>query len=183
MANVWFCSDLHFGHKNIQKHRLEVKSEQDNRNRIKDDWNKLVTKRDVVYVLGDACFDSNMIKDFAELKGKKILIRGNHDLLPIQEYLTVFDEVYGLLKYKEFWLSHAPIHEEELRGRYNLHGHVHYHNVPDYRSIYPYVQDHPKYLNCCPENLWDYKAKCLISLHEVREYFKSYYNNETVVGT
>lgn len=30
MANVWFTSDLHFGHKNIQKFRLEVLNEEDN---------------------------------------------------------------------------------------------------------------------------------------------------------
>ena len=37
------------------------------------------------------------------------------------------------VKYKEFWLSHAPIHPEELRDRINIHGHVHYKNIDDAR--------------------------------------------------
>lgn len=35
------------------------------------------------------------------------------------------NKVYSLVKYKGFWLSHAPIHPEELRGCKNIHGHCH----------------------------------------------------------
>ena len=53
-----------------------------------------------------------------------------------------FDEVYGFHKYKEFWLSHCPIHPQELRGKYNIHGHVHHNNIPD-----------KNYFNVCIEAL------------------------------
>ena len=56
MGNVWFTSDLHFGHKNIQKFRLEINSLKENEQRIISDWTQLVTKRDDIYVLGDAAF-------------------------------------------------------------------------------------------------------------------------------
>lgn len=158
MANVWFTSDLHFGHKNIQKFRLEIKSEEDNRQRIIQDWKSKVTKLDIVYVLGDACFTMETIDAFAFLPGEKILIRGNHDKLDTQVYLNYFKQVYGLLKYKEFWLSHAPIHPAELRGKTNIHGHVHYSTIPDDR-----------YLNVSVENLWRLGYKSLISLDEVRK--------------
>jgi calcineurin-like phosphoesterase family protein len=158
MANVWFCSDLHFGHKNIQKYRNSCVSEEDNRNQIVADWEKVVTKRDDVYVLGDACFSMDTIKTFQTLPGRKFLIRGNHDTLDTQVYLQVFKSVYGLWKYKEFWLSHAPIHPQELRGRINLHGHVHYNSVPDKR-----------YFNCCVENLLATVNRSLISLDEIRK--------------
>lgn len=163
MANVLFCSDLHFGHKNIGKFResLSITNEEENRWRICEDWRKKVTKRDIVYVLGDACFSMETVFEFRDLPGKKILIRGNHDSLDTQVYLKYFDGVYGLLKYKEFWLSHAPIHPLELRGKVNLHGHVHYSSLPDNR-----------YLNCCPENLWPLVGSSLISLTEIREYLK-----------
>lgn len=158
MSNIWFCSDLHFGHNNIQKFRKHVTSEEDNRQRILDDWNNLVTKRDTVYVLGDACFTMDTIDSFADLKGEKYLIRGNHDKLNTSVYLKHFKEVYGLLKYKEFWLSHAPIHPNELRDKVNLHGHVHYETVKD-----------SNYFNCCVENIYALKGRSMITLDEIRK--------------
>lgn len=162
MTQVWFCSDLHFGHQNIGKFREEfVSSESCNRERIKKDWKNTVKKKDTVYVLGDACFTMETISDFETLPGKKILIRGNHDLLDTQVYLKYFESVYGLLKYKEFWLSHAPIHPNELRGKINLHGHVHYASIDD-----------PRYFNCCCENLWKNHNNTLISLDELRKIYR-----------
>lgn len=159
--SVWFCSDLHFGHEKIGKFRNEILDEGDNRNRIIQEWKDCVSKRDDVYVLGDVAFTMDTVGDFADLKGRKHLVRGNHDKLDTQVYLKYFEGVYGLLKYKEFWLSHAPIHPDELRGRVNLHGHVHYHSVDDKR-----------YFNCCVENLWKLKGRALIRLEEIREYLK-----------
>ena len=161
MSNIWFCSDLHFGHKNIGIFR-NLPSEEENRRRISKDWNDLVTKRDIVYVLGDACFTMDTVEDFALLPGSKVLIRGNHDLLDTQVYLKYFKSVYGILKYKEFWLSHAPIHPLELRGKVNLHGHVHYASIPDKR-----------YVNCCPENLVPTYGKSLVSLDQIRQTLKN----------
>lgn len=163
MANVLFCSDLHFGHKNIGHFRTPcgVTSEGENRARIKRDWETRVTKRDIIYVLGDACFTMDTLEDFKSLPGTKVLIRGNHDLLDTQAYLKHFQSVYGLFKYKEFWLSHAPIHPDELRGKVNLHGHVHFSSIKDKR-----------YFNCCPENLWPNFGSSLISLDEIRNHLK-----------
>lgn len=175
MSNIWFCSDLHFGHKNIQKFRKEVADEADNRRRIINDWNELVTKRDVVYVLGDACFTMDTIGEFGSLLGQKYLIRGNHDKLNTSVYLKHFTEVYGIIKYKEFWLSHAPIHPDELRGRRNLHGHVHYHNIQIEMKHHPQQQDDPRYFNCCPENLWENGYKSLISLDQLRKDYADRY--------
>lgn len=159
MSNVWFCSDLHFGHKNIQKFRTFVESEEDNRNRILEDWRTLVTKRDAVYVLGDAAFTMESLESFSNLNGIKYLIRGNHDKLDTANYLKYFKQVYGILKYKEFWLSHAPVHPQELRGKVNLHGHVHYETIDDKR-----------YFNCCVENLVKLTGKSMINLQQLRDY-------------
>lgn len=85
-----------------------------------------------------------------------MLILGNHcrDKITMQEIVKHFDEVYSLYKYKEFWLSHAPIHPAELRGKYNLHGHVHFATLEDTR-----------YFNCCLENT-EYKP---IDLNSIRK--------------
>ncbi len=125
MANVYFIGDLHFGHKNIAVFRKEFETELQHRRHLMDVWSGFITKRDVVYVMGDAAFTSEGLDSIDELPGRKILIRGNHDLLPTDAYLSVFEEVYGLLAYKGLWLSHAPIHPQELYGRTNVHGHCH----------------------------------------------------------
>jgi len=170
MSNVWFCSDLHLGHKRIGEFRAPlVNSEFENRTRILQDWNNNVTKRDTVYVLGDVCFDVELF-DSLNLPGRKILIRGNHDRFQTSKYLQVFDEVEGLLKYKEFWLSHAPIHPDELRNKINLHGHVHYETVSDSR-----------YFNCCVENTIKLKNQSLISLDQIRVIMKE--RGHKVAGT
>jgi calcineurin-like phosphoesterase family protein len=79
---VFFYSDPHFGHKNIIKYcnrPYEYVWEHD-RDLIKR-YNKLVKDNDIVYFLGDIGFTNyiyiqHIIK---QLKGRKILIKGNHD--------------------------------------------------------------------------------------------------------
>lgn len=167
MSNLWFCSDLHIGHKNIGKFRSpmgkEWEDEVSNRETIAKCFYDNVHKKDIVYCLGDIAFTMEAIDFFKTLPGKKILIRGNHDECNTSAYLKAFEEVYGLLKYKEFWLSHPPIHPDELRGKVNLHGHVHYHTV-----VGPTNQPDPSYFNCCPENLWPRYGRALVSLDEIR---------------
>lgn len=161
MTQVWFGSDFHLGHKNIGKFRAPlITSEEENNKRILYDWNSTVGKRDIVFILGDFCFDKELF-DTLNLPGyKKYLIRGNHDRFQTAQYLTFFDEVEGLFKYKGMWLSHPPIHPDELRGKVNVHGHTHFHTMNDER-----------YLNICPEQLWPKYGRCLISLEEIREHF------------
>lgn len=157
MANVWFTSDLHLGHKNIANFRTQFESELHHREVIKENYHKVVTKRDKVFLLGDVAFTQETLDDVGTwVAEKKVLIVGNHciDNIKMSEVCKHFDEVYSLKKYKEFWLSHAPIHPQELRGKYNLHGHMHFETVDD-----------PRYLNLCLEHT-DYTP---IDLNEVRK--------------
>jgi calcineurin-like phosphoesterase family protein len=98
---------------------------------------------------------------------KKVLVLGNHDILTTQEYLSVFDEVQGLVKKYGMWISHAPVHPNELRGKYNVHGHVHYASIEDDR-----------YFNVCPEVLWPKYGRCLVSLQEMNEEFSRRFPDE-----
>ncbi len=157
--SVYFTSDLHLGHKNIHKFRGGFSSEEEHQTYIIKAWKTTITKRDDVYVLGDACFTMEALDLLRDLPGTKHLIRGNHDELYTQAYLKVFKNVYGLKKYKEFWLSHAPIHPQELRGRVNLHGHVHYQTVPD-----------NNYFNCCVENLDAHFKRPFVELDQLRKH-------------
>mgnify|MGYP003640564960 CR=1 FL=1 len=35
------------------------------------------------------------------------------------------DKIHGLVNYKGCWMTHAPIHDSELRGKYCVYGHTH----------------------------------------------------------
>lgn len=177
--SVYFCSDLHFGHKNIQKFRQFVLSQNHNEQFICEAWKNRVTKRDDVYVLGDAAFTMEAIDLFKNLPGRKFLIRGNHDLCDTAAYLKVFAEVYGLLKYKEFWLSHAPVHPDELRGKVNLHGHVHYQSIrqPFHPALHVKQELDLRYFNCCVENLWEQFTSPLVELDQLRKHIAEHSNN------
>ena len=94
---IWFVSDTHFGHVSILYFHplrreacgvtLEELQTDKNSAIAKHDqwlinkWNSVVRKQDTVYFLGDFClknkeYTENILK---QLKGKKFLIRGNHD--------------------------------------------------------------------------------------------------------
>lgn len=150
MSSVYVISDLHFGHKNIHKFRLGegFNSEEDHAEYIIERWNSVITKRDTVWVLGDACFTVDCLHRFKRMRGSKNLVLGNHDL-DAKHFLPYFGKVCGLAKYRGAWLSHAPIHQDELRGRMNIHGHTHFVNIPDKR-----------YFNACCENV-NFKPKLI----------------------
>lgn len=169
--SVYFTSDLHLGHKNIAKFRSFVSSCEQNTELIEEDWNKRISKNDVVYVLGDAAFDYESLQRMGNWKGRKILIRGNHcDFVSIHDLVNVFEEVYGMLKYKGMWLTHCPIHPDEMRGKIgNAHGHCH--NFQITKGIGPFKKLHPKYLNCCVDIIWPEYNTIFMTLDQVRGYF------------
>lgn len=77
------------------------------------------------------------------LLGYKKVILGNHDKLGcIPELLKYVNSVGGMLKLKtpkqnKIFLTHCPIHPDELKYRvkYNIHGHVHENSLNDKRYI------------------------------------------------
>lgn len=158
MSHVYFIGDLHFGHSNISVFRKEFPNEAVHRQFLMDTWTDLIRKRDVVYVMGDAAFTQDGLDSLGTLAGRKILIRGNHDLLPTEAYLSVFSEVYGALAWKGLWLTHIPIHQSELYGRTNVHGHCHrggpsgvYESPNEFRGFGPGAK--ATYFNTCAEYL------------------------------
>lgn len=144
MHNVWFTSDTHFGHNNIIKYEHEARPfdiiEEMNEKLI-DNWNSVVGKKDTVYHLGDFCFGKQHLEIAKRLKGRKILILGNHDVYKYDDY---FDRVFGTLSYKSMWLTHIPVHTAELGGRavINVHGHLHSKVIDDDRYFNVSVERH-----------------------------------------
>ena len=134
MSEVFFAGDLHFGHKNIHKLRKNMfcSNEEEHREKIIDNINSEVGKRDVLWLMGDICFKEALLPQLGRLKGQKFLILGNHDI-DGRLFAPYVQKIVGLTSYKGFWLSHCPIHEEELRGKPNIHGHVHFATLKDRR--------------------------------------------------
>ncbi|NIP43115.1 MAG: hypothetical protein GWO28_10505, partial [candidate division Zixibacteria bacterium] len=125
LSNIWLASDLHLGHEGAAKHR-GFDSISDHDEMIIDNFQSLICKRDKLFILGDVVWNNKSLKLLAEIPGTKELIIGNHDTLSTREYLKYFTKVHGFRGYKEFWLSHCPIHPQEIyRCRGNIHGHLH----------------------------------------------------------
>ncbi|MCP3683351.1 MAG: hypothetical protein GY861_11740 [bacterium] len=161
MSQVFFISDTHFGHRAICKYRSEFKTPEEHDETIVTNWNKVVNKRSFVWVLGDMCIknkDYDMDKLISRLNGTIYLITGSHCHLPYYNHNKIVVR-NGLTKKYGYWLSHCPIHPTELRGKKNIHGHVHYKSLPD-----------NNYINVCCEVI-NYKP---ISLEEIRKKEKEY---------
>jgi calcineurin-like phosphoesterase family protein len=132
---IFYIADTHFGHENIIKFDGRPFSSVEEMNEtMKDNWNSVVGKDDLVYVLGDFMWrfkdqDFNFAKG---LNGRKRLIKGNHDKCHSTNFKKLFENIVEYDKVDDngrvIILSHYPIlaHDGSFRGRkLMLHGHVH----------------------------------------------------------
>lgn len=133
-----YISDLHIGCTNKYENRT---LEHDKL--IVEHWNQIVHNDDTTYILGDIGRigtnkdNSYLVSILSQLKGKKVLVLGNHDLAGLKDVriTTLFDEI---IDYKEITdcfdgkahklvLSHYPIFS--WNGCYKdttlLYGHTH----------------------------------------------------------
>lgn len=169
--SVYFIGDPHLDHKNIAKFRSFVSSCQQNTDMIVSEWKSRVCKRGVVYVMGDAAFSNEALDMISWLPGKKILIKGNHDdYVSTAAQANVFEEIHGMLKYKAMWLTHAPIHPDELRNKPNVHGHVHYKSIMKKTWYGRQILD-PRYLNISCDSVYERTGRLMLTLDEVKQYF------------
>lgn len=133
---IYFTSDIHFDHLNIIKYcNRPFKTTTQMNERLIDNWNKTINANDEVYILGDFTMKGATLANemLAELKGRKNLIVGNHDLFlkssNFEEFR--FEKIldYYKLKYQNevFILCHYPFLEWDMKhkGSFNLHGHSH----------------------------------------------------------
>jgi calcineurin-like phosphoesterase family protein len=133
---VW--SDLHIDHFSAAKAR-GFETLKDFQDVVIDGWEKKVTSRTTIILVGDVALYRPGLSLIKKLPGKKILVPGNHDLErdnDMRDVLEVYDRVEGLWKHKRgIWFSHAPMHPSQLRGRRQIHGHSHTEIIQDERYI------------------------------------------------
>ena len=185
---IFVISDTHFNHCNIISYcHRPFKNVADMNDFMIARWNAMVSKEDIVIHLGDFGFGTKeILKDICmQLNGRKVLIKGNHDLrkgngfwldcgfeLVYKKSPVFLYELLQDLKVPKFLtnidnkiiLSHYPqnITEDQL----NIHGHIH--NSP--LDLEQFKEDNHI---CVSVEMLDYKPKEIISL--VKEWSEKKY--------
>ena len=175
-VNRFVISDTHFGHTNSwEKFKLPdgsplrpFTSTEEMDETMIERWNAKVKPGDTVYHLGDVVINQKSLHLVSRLNGRKILIRGNHDIFKDKQYAEVgFEQIHGVRVFVDkFILSHIPLHPDCVTDRFkvNVHGHLHANEVtrdeivrPDYRFGTEYEfyrlkkEIDPRYLCVCVE--------------------------------
>ena len=140
---VWFTSDLHFWHKNICKYcNRPYETIEEMNQGIIDNWNSVVKEDDTVFILGDLgfCGIEKLRPLMSQLKGKIILIQGNHDsdyvmsTLYHEKIINNFDRLMSITivgdeecPNQELILCHFPMIDwyNKEKGSWMIHGHQH----------------------------------------------------------
>lgn len=128
--------------------------------------NKLVHAKDRVYILGDVAIPRSALKLLDRFNGNKVLIRGNHDIFKIQDYLPYFADIRGAFFRDGLIFTHIPVHPENLQGRYigNVHGHLHCHRILDDNA-----RPDERYFNSCLE----VNNFSPVALEDIKAYFQA----------
>jgi len=175
----YYISDLHFGCQNNFENRT-LKHDQ----LIIDNWNRVVTNADTVYILGDiGRIGSNkdneyLCKCLSVLKGKRVAVLGNHDgdLKDIrlrQLFTEVCDRKEIIDNYNGMNHKLVLLHSPELfwanqhKGSVLLYGHLHMSDEWEvYKHCLNYVNNFFKdktmkgYTDCPPARA--YNVGCML---------------------
>lgn len=158
MAKTFVIADPHFGHKGVCHFNegtlrpWDTPEEMDEA--LVDNWNSVVSDRDRVYVLGDLAINRRAIPTVGRCNGRKVLVKGNHDIFKLKDYLPFFDDVraYVVQPANRIIMSHIPIHPVNLeRWNLNIHGHMHAGKIDDPKYLCVSVEQ----INFTPLDLQD----------------------------
>lgn len=162
MTRTFVIADPHFGHRGVCRFLRDDGSplrpwddpdEMDEA--LVANWNSVVEPGDRVYVLGDLAINRRAIPTVGRCNGRKVLIKGNHDIFKLKDYTPYFDDIraYKVLPKHGLILSHIPIHPDSLKeGWRNIHGHLHARWLDDPRYICVSVEN----INFYPADLQQY---------------------------
>jgi len=139
VSRVYVIADLHFGHEKVAQMR-GFASAAEHDAALVEAWNRVVLKRDVVYVLGDV-FRTERVP---ELRGVKKLAPGNHDTRSMSHYVELFSKIQSYFEFDGCLLSHIPVNPSQFaRWELNVHGHTHARSLPDPRFLSVSVEQCP----------------------------------------
>lgn len=173
---IRFCSDPHFGHRNMAEKR-NFQDDFYHDEHIIDKWNSVVRKGDTTWILGDITMEKRSYDILDRLNGFKRVVLGNHDMgNHAKTLMHHVNSVHGMVKlrskkYGIIFLTHCPIHPSEFSYRidYNIHGHLHENLImlPCNNSQLPKTVDE-RYKNVCMEQI-NYKPKTLDEIFKKKD--------------
>ena len=132
---IWFTSDTHYFSNNVISYCYRPYNNVFDMNEsMVNNYNNLVSDTDIVYILGDFCWEGRYEEMLKRLKGRKHIILGNHDnekklkecmykglveSVSETEFIKIDDDLV--------WLSHYPHRSwnSSFHGSYHLYGHMH----------------------------------------------------------
>lgn len=123
---ILLISDTHLNHANISTYCDRPKNFTDT---IIKHWNERVSDGDTVIHLGDVAIGPRQLVEFQirSLKGRKILVRGNHDQKGSCSWWMDhgFDFACDAIQIHRCWLTHEPAKALPDGCDLNIHGHLH----------------------------------------------------------
>ena len=189
----FYIADTHFGHRNIIRYDNRPFSTAEEMNiELIERWNKVVGKDDTVYILGDfvwlcggnserklAMNELVTLEILDRLKGKKVLIKGNHDYIT-PEVEQGFAKVCDYLEIRDGFtrviMRHYPMPfwNGQFHDSVHLYGHVHNSHQENFcqswRKELQQIQDIPMrmYNVGCMMEYMDYTPRTLSEIEKAR---------------
>lgn len=155
MSKTWVYADPHFYHTGVTRFFREDGSplrpwnDADLMSAEMIQWyNDLVSPEDRVYLLGDIAMNRRALdRSVPLLNGRKVLVKGNHDVDKLSYYAQHFDDIRAVVAKHGFIMSHIPIHPGSLsRWKINIHGHLHANQVMETNTHPKRPQPDPRYV-------------------------------------
>jgi calcineurin-like phosphoesterase family protein len=164
MGNRFIVSDHHFMHANMYRYtdkngdpvRPWAQDAQEADEIMIDAHNSVVRNGDTTYFVGDVAINAKGLGLLDRMAGRKILIRGNHDIFRMKQYTAHFADIRGSHKLDRLILTHYPIHPGSIPHwcLANVHGHTHTNDVSHMALDGSYTSTPDlRYFNACVESM------------------------------
>ena len=169
MSQIYFISDTHLGSRYWASVRgFSSPVEMDDW--ILQNWVNTVKPGDTVYHLGDVANNSHSLAKLKDVLGRKILIKGNHDIFKLKLYVDIFKDIRALHQVdfgiNNVVFTHIPIAKEQLECfRFNVHGHVHQIDKTSPADL--------RYINICFEQRIKNQKDIFVPIEEINQKIKS----------
>lgn len=165
MSEIFYTADPHFNHKNIIRLcNRPFKNMEEMNETLVENWNKRVTQKDTVYVIGDFAWGPHN-PFLRRLNGKKHLILGNHDKGAYKatewDSINNYLEVFHSNERPKTILFHygMRVWNRMFHGSLHLYGHSHG-RLPGFKT--------PNGAACCDVgvDVWDYQP---VTMEEIEK--------------